>query len=248
MSAPKILLFDIETMANKAYVWGKYEQNVLSFDTHWYMLCFAYKWLDQKIPHIYALPDFKGYKRDKLNDKKLCIKLWELFNQADIIIGHNSDSFDIKRANARFAYHKLKPPKPYKSVDTLKIARKYFKFESNKLDDLGDHFNLGRKVTHTGWDLWLGCAVRDEKKSWDKMKEYNKQDIRLLEKVYLELRPWMDNHPNHNLYADLINVCPVCGGKLIRRGYRYTRVAKRQQFKCSKCGAWCSKPVYSIVR
>ena len=245
---PRVLLFDIETMANKAFVWGKYEQDVLSFEKQSYMLTFSYKWLDEKKARVASLPDYKDYKKDKTNDKALCLDLWRLFDEADVVVGHNSESFDIKKANARFVQHGFPPPKPFKSVDTLKISRRYFKFESNKLDDLGQSLGVGRKIVHTGWDLWLGCAVRDEKSAWDKMAEYNKQDVLLLERVYLKLRPWMINHPNFNLYAETENFCPACGGKLERRGYRFNRTTKYQQFKCLDCGSWSSKPITGLIR
>lgn len=118
---PKVLLFDIETMANLVYVWGKYEQNVIAYERHWYMLTFAYKWLGDKKTYVKSLPDYSMYKKDKYNDIELIKDLWKLFDEADIIIAHNGNSFDIKKANARFIKHKLKPPSPYRSVDTIQI-------------------------------------------------------------------------------------------------------------------------------
>ena len=42
----KVLIFDIETAPSLGWVWGKYDQDVISFEKHWYMLSFAAKWLD----------------------------------------------------------------------------------------------------------------------------------------------------------------------------------------------------------
>ena len=243
----KILLFDIETMASTGFVWGKYQQDVIEFEQYSYMLAFAYKWLDEKKAHVVGLPDFKGYKKDRTNDKELCRSLWELLDEAEIVCGHNSDKFDIKKANARFAYYNFKPYSPFNKIDTLKVARKHFKFESNKLDDLGDYLRLGRKVTHTGFKLWKDCAD-GKMKAWRLMKKYNKQDVMLLEKVYLHLRPWMDNHPNYNVHNETVDLCPACGGHLHRRGFRITRARRYQRFQCQKCGAWSAKPIFSVVR
>ena len=44
----------------------------------------------------------------------------------------------------------MPPPSPYKTIDTLKIARKYFGFNSSKLDDLGRVLGAGEKVRHGG--------------------------------------------------------------------------------------------------
>jgi hypothetical protein len=235
----KILLFDLETTPNLGYIWGKYEQDVLEFTRDWYILTFAYKWLGEKTTHAYALTDFKTYKKEPENDRELVQKLWTLFDEADIIIAHNGDEFDIKKAQAKFVQHQLPPPTPFKTIDTKKIAKRYFKFDSNKLDDLGGYLNLGHKIQTGGFELWKGC-MKGEKKAWKKMVRYNKQDVVLLEKVYLTLRPWTDNHPNLNLLNETQG-CPVCGGThLQRRGYRLTRSSKFIRYQCQDCGAWSS--------
>lgn len=234
----KILLFDIETSPNLSYVWGKWEQNILSVKENWYMISFCAKWLDKKQILCHSLPDYSGYKKDKTNDHKLVVELWKLFNQADIIIAHNGDEFDIKKANALFLKHGLKPPTPYKTVDTKKVAKKYFRFDSNSLDDLGQYLQLGRKLKHPGFDLWLGCMVGDSS-AWNLMVRYNKQDVTLLEKVYLTMLPWMTNHPNLNLLHDTLHSCPNCGSdKLQSRGFVMTRTAKYQRYQCQDCGSW----------
>lgn len=234
----KILLLDIETSPNLGYIWGKYEQDVISFKEEWIMLCFSVKWLGDKKTEVYALPDFKGYEKDRFNDEKLVRKLWEYLNEADIVIAHNGDSFDVKKSNARFIYHRVEPPAPYKTIDTLKVARKYFKFNSNKLDDLGQHLGLGKKEETGGFKTWLGCMNGDSK-VWSVMKKYNKQDVILLERVYLRLRSWMTNHPNMNLINATTNHCPICGhDKVQKRGFSLLKNGGRQKYQCKSCGGW----------
>ena len=82
------------------------------------------------------------------------------------------DEFDIKKANARFIYHGLKPTKFYLSIDTKKVAKKYFKFDSNSLSSLGEYLGLGEKVDTGGYSLWKGCLLGDPA-SWKKMKMRN---------------------------------------------------------------------------
>lgn len=248
MQLAKTLLYDIETAPNLAYVWGKWEQNAIAFERSWYILTFAYKWLDDKKVRAFSLPDFDGYKDDKTNDKALCAELWKLFNEADVVIGHNSDAFDNKKSYARFVQHKFAPPAPFQSVDTKKVAKRHFKFDSNKLDDLGDYLGVGRKMVHTGFDMWLGCIVRDDPKEWDRMVKYNKQDVLLLERVYHAMRPYMNNHPNANVYNETLANCPNCGGsRLIRNGWRPTRTGRYQRYQCTDCGAWSSASKNSSV-
>jgi len=233
----RVLLFDIETAPNLAYVWGKYEQDVLAYKKELYMLSFSYKWLGTNTVYAHSLPEYKIYKKDRENDVELIQDLWKLFDEADIIIAHNGDKFDIRMANSFFAFHGMKPPAPYKTVDTLKVARAKFKFNSNKLNDLGEYLKLGSKVETGGFKLWTGCLAND-KESWRLMVKYNKQDVVLLEKVYLTLRPWMTNHPNLNINYET-NLCPVCGSdKMQCRGFGYTLIGKYQRYQCQKCGKW----------
>lgn len=234
----KILIFDIETMANLAYVWGKYEQDVIDFEREWFILCFAYKWYGEKKVHTVSLPDFQLYKKDKENDLHVVQVLWDLFNQADVIMTHNGDAFDIKKVNARFVFHKLPPPSPYKTIDTKKVAKRYFNFNSNKLDDLGRYLGVGRKLPNTGWNLWKRCYLGDEK-AWKEMLKYNKQDVVLLENIYEKFKPYMLNHPNRQAYNLNRASCPNCGHKHSHsRGYEMRVGYKINRLQCKGCGRW----------
>lgn len=227
----KVLFFDIETAPNLAYVWGKYEQDVIAFKEEWHLLSVAYKWLgDSK---VYCITN-KGQGTD---DKNLAKHLRDLFDKADVVVAHNGDAFDIKKVRARFAYHDIKPPSQFASVDTMKVARRYFNLNSNRLNDLGIYFKVGEKVKHTGFDLWLGC-LRDDAASWKLLEKYNKQDVVLLEKVYHKLLPWMDRHPNMALLHNR-DGCPKCGSsKVIKDGIRANSMAIQQQWKCKKCSGY----------
>lgn len=231
----KILFLDIETAPSLGWVWGKWQQNVIDFKRDWYMLSFAYKWAHEDQVHTVGLIDFKSYNRDIENDKRLLKKLWALLNEADIVVAHNGDSFDLPKINTRFLTHKLPPPSPYKTVDTLKIARKVFAFDSNKLDDLGRYLGVGRKIPNTGFHLWKGCMSGDPE-SWRLMKEYNGHDVELLEKVYSLVRAWDKNHPNVNQGQQ---ACPTCASfNVQRRGFNYTLLRKKQRFHCLNCRRW----------
>lgn len=234
-------------MANLVYTWELYEQDVIKVIKPWHILSFAYKWLGEKTVHAFSLPDFSGYNKNKEDDKAICLRLWKLFNEASVVIAHNGTQFDVKKSMARFLVHGLPPPKPFKQVDTRVIAKKYFRFNSNKLDSLGEMLGIGKKLSTGGFDLWLGCA-RGDKKAWKIMVEYNKQDVVLLEKVYLKMLPYIQGHPNFNVLNGTSEQCPNCGGDTQRRGFAVNRVAKLQRFQCKECGAWSSKPLKGVLR
>ena len=232
----KILLLDIETKPHLGYVWQKYDQNVIAFKEYGSLLSYSYKWLGED--KVYAVG---------LNTKtprQLIHSLYCLFNEAEIIIAHNGDSFDIKMANQYFIREGFNPPHTYKTIDTKKLAKEKFRFVSNKLDDLGDYLGLGRKVQTGGFELWLGC-MKNEKASWKLMLDYNKQDVLLLEKVYMRLRPWC-KHPNLNLNKG-INKCPVCqSNKLQSRGFQFNATNKYHRYQCMECGKWSRGDVEKI--
>ena len=231
----KILFIDLETSPNISYTWGKWEQDVIEFLEEGHLLCFSYKWLGEKTVHSLSMPDFKCYKFDKKSDFQLVAELHKLFEKADIICGHNAISFDIKMANRFFLKNGLPPVSEYKIVDTKVLAKSKFRFNSNKLDELGNYLGLGRKLHTEGFALWKGCMSGDMK-SWDKMVKYNKQDVLLLEKVYDKLVPWC-KHPI--VYVD--NKCHVCGSdNIIHRGYSYQDSGKSRKPKmvCKNCLRW----------
>lgn len=238
----KILIFDIETSPNIGYTWGKYEQNVVEFTQDWHIMSVAWKWLGENKTHVVALPDFPTlYKKDKTNDVNVVAQLHALFDKADIIIAHNGDQFDIKKANARFVAHGFPPPSDYKQLDTKKIAKQYFKFDSNKLDDLGKYLGLGRKIDTGGFELWKGCMSGD-KSAWRKMCAYNKQDVILLEKIYLKMRPWIRRHPNVAVLENR-GKCPSCTGeRLQKRGFTLLGTKTRvQRYQCQDCASWTNE-------
>jgi hypothetical protein len=232
-----IVYLDIETAPQLGYSWGVWETNIIEVYRDWYMLSFAVK-INDGPTKAYALPDYKGYKKDKTNDYLLIKDLWNILDGADVVVAHNADAFDVKKSNARFLVHKLPPPSPFKTVDTLKLARTKFRFDSNKLDDLCRYLDIGRKLPHEGKDTWLGCMSGDPK-SWKTMVKYNKHDVDLLYEVYMRLRPWATNHPPIGVLVGRPEACPICGSdKLQARGTSVTRKHKYHRFHCQSCGGW----------
>jgi uncharacterized protein YprB with RNaseH-like and TPR domain len=166
-----------------------YEQNVLGFVKEWELLTFAYKWLGEKEVHIVSRRHPKTS-----TDKAMARALKDVLEQADIVVAHNGMSFDDKKSNAKFIQHGLGPVKPFIAIDTKRVAKQSFMFNSNSLDNLGNLLGVGRKLKHNGFALWEGCMAGD-KKSFETMEKYNVQDVLLLERVYRKFEPWIvKNH------------------------------------------------------
>lgn len=236
VEAPKILLFDLETAPLMAYLWGMYNQNlnISQIITPYYIITWSAKWLgDSKVMSDAVTPE----EAKKQDDFRIVKKLWELFDQADIVIAHNSIGFDVPHSNARFLFHGLNPPSSYRIIDTLKVARKQFNLPSNKLDYIAGVLNIEHKI-ETTFSLWKGCMEGDQK-SLDYMRKYNEKDVYILEEIYLRLRPWIKNHPNFNVYTSDNDGCSVCGSKNMKRNGSYPAVVDSYpSFQCQDCGSF----------
>ncbi len=234
---PKILLWDLESSPIVGTTWKTYDTSLVWIEREWHLLSFSAKWLGGK-QITKALPDYEGYETNAHDDTALVTELHALLEQADVLVAHNGDRFDQKKVNARFIFHGLKPPRPKASVDTCKAAKRYFAFTSNRLDALGEYLKVGRKAKTGGFELWKQCLSGDPK-AWSRMRKYNAQDVRLLEAVYLKLRPWMLNHPSMVLLRDDTFGCRNCGSRQVKKnGTKLTTSGKRQMYTCTSCGSW----------
>lgn len=230
----KILLFDIETSPATALVWGgrKYEVDILKFVKNWEVMSVAWKYLGEKKTYCLTAPECGGK-----DDKRLVREIHKLLTSADIVVGHNAISFDIKKIRARAVFHGMEPIHELSVIDTKRVAKSHFGFDSNSLDDLGEYLKVGRKMKHEGLELWLKC-MKGDKKAWANLKSYNKQDVELLEKVYLKLRPSIPNHPSVALLRDHGPGCPHCGSEdITRNGTRVRFKTIAQRWVCHSCCA-----------
>jgi hypothetical protein len=229
----KILMIDIETSPNLAHVWGLWQQNVglpqLLESTE--MMCFAAKFLGDRRTQFYST---FHHGREQMVQHA-----WDLMNEADVVMGWNSKSFDEKHLNREFLEAGLRPPSPTKSLDLMHAVKKKFRLPSNKLQYVSTLLGTAGKVQHEGHELWIKCLAGDEK-AWTRMRKYNIQDVDLLQEVYEALLPWIDGHPAVALYSGTEeDVCTNCGSTdLKREGYAYTKVSKFQRFVCRGCGKW----------
>jgi hypothetical protein len=242
MTGPRTLVIDIETLPIEAYVWQLFDVNVAlnQIRTEWSIASYAAKWVGEK--RIYY-DDTGGRGKKKVrDDKKLMGGLHELLNDADVVVGQNHKKFDLRKINARFIEHGLKPPSPFKTVDTTVEARRYFGFTSKKLEWMSKHLTDTPKDAHKefpGFELWTECLA-DNPRAWREMKKYNIRDVEATERVYLRLLPWMKTHPNAGIFFEDKDVrCPKCGSNhLQRRGYDTTQQGKYPRFQCQECGGW----------
>lgn len=234
LEQPKVLIIDIETSPTKAYVWRMWKENVGNnqvIDSS-YIMTVSAKWLGED--------DIMYYETRTEDDSEVLRNIIGLLNEANYVVAHNGDRFDLARINTDAIKHSMNPPTPYKSIDTLKIARKHFKFERNTLEHLAQFLGCSPKLKHqkfSGFELWRECLNGNDE-AWKEMMVYNMQDVATLEEVYLKLRPWHKECPNAGAVIEHYDpVCSKCGSANIKRnGYSYTDVSKFEVYTCKKCG------------
>lgn len=195
---PKILVLDIETAPLQAYAWGLFDQNIPldMIIQDWFILSWSAKWLGEPESKV-MYKDQRNKKGKRLtNDKPMLKKLWKLMDEADVILGQSSIRFDLPRLNARFIKHKMGPPSTYKKLDTLKMARKYFGFSSNKLAAMSDNLCVKyKKLDHgrfPGTKLWTEC-LKGNINAWREMESYNIRDIMSTEELFTILAEFDNN-------------------------------------------------------
>lgn len=234
---PKILLLDIETVMMEAYIWFQGKQRISDNQIikDWNIVAWAAKWLFDT-ENIWGIQT--PTEAIERNDFRLIKEVWKVMDDADIIIGHNLNRFDIRKLNSRFLEYGFMPPSPYKTIDTLKVAKKNFSLSSYKLNFLAKFLGVQGKL-HTDYDLWKQCLQGDPK-ALKLMSKYNIQDVLVLEDVYVKLRPWIKSHPSLSLYMDVdVPVCENCGSIDIEFKGKYytTNVNRYKAFRCNECGA-----------
>ena len=237
----KILIVDIETAPMLAYLYGMYDQSigVEQVVAHKYILSIACKWAHEDT--IYYTD--QRNRLDLEDDKPILEWLMPFFEEANIVVGQNSERFDIRTINARIEYHQMKRYSDFRQQDTKKIAKKNFDLPSYSLAYMGEYFQLkNRKTTHTkfsGFSLWREIVLNKNQEAFAEMEVYNKQDVLTTEELWKRLVKW-DDKVSYSVYSeDAMPKCDCGCLDLRKNGFRWKNKGKYQRYSCFDCG----KPV-----
>jgi hypothetical protein len=229
----KRLFFDIETSPNVVYSWRIGYNLTLTPDNIIYerkIICISYKWEDSE--KIYSL------KWDKNQcDKQMLIDFIKQANQADELIAHNGDRFDIKWIRTRCIFHRIPMFPQYKTLDTLKKAKNGFNFNSNKLDYIAQFLGVGAKVKHSGFDMWKK-VMKNDPEAMDEMVNYCEGDIIVLEDVYFTMQNYIKTNTHNGVINNNLKYsCPSCGSEhseLLKNNVTAMGTIKRLM-ECNDC-------------
>ena len=221
----KILLLDVETAPLSGAIWSIWQQGISlnQIQNDWFILSYSASWLGSG---EVMYEDLRGIV-DKEDDTKLLQSLWNLLDEASIVVAHNGRKFDCKKINARLILNGFSKPSPYRIVDTLELVKKEFAFTSAKLEYLTDKLCSEKKQKHDkypGYTLWAEC-LKDNLDAWKCMEEYNKADVTSLEELYHVLSSWCAL-PNYDVYLDDVDM-----SDWEETGYCYTNLAKYQVYR-----------------
>jgi DNA polymerase elongation subunit (family B) len=235
----KRLYFDIEVSANVGLFWQsgfKLNIGTENIIKERAIICICYKWEEDK--DVYYLHWDK-----KQCDKKLLQDFIKIANEADELVGHNGDKFDLSWIRTRCLFHRIDMFPTYVTIDTLKVARSKFRFNSNRLDYIGKFLGLGQKI-HTDFNLWKDIMLNNDKTALNKMIDYCIQDVVLLEKVHKELLLHIPAKTHYGvIFGAYKGSCPECGSDdLVRNNKRVTASGVvKIQMRCNTCGKFHTK-------
>jgi DNA polymerase III alpha subunit (gram-positive type) len=245
MPDPRVLVLDIETSPMLVYVWNLKDQyvNLNQMVEDWHIMAWSAKWLGEPASKIQYY-DLRDHKRG--DDLPILRPLWKLLNKADIVLTQNGKAFDAKKINARFMLHGMKPPRPYRHIDTYLISKKVADFTSHSLEYLTDKFCVKyKKLSHhnfPGLKLWVEC-LKGNIAAWNEMRLYNIHDVLSTEEFYQRIRAWApESTPKPFVRQKGSMTCETCGdaGRMTRRGLAVKQKLKYQRWQCQTCGGWAT--------
>lgn len=237
------MFWDIETSPNIMFSWRCGRKLTLDYHNiiqERAIICICWKWEGEKVVHALTW--------DAGDDKAMLEAFSEEVKLADEMVAHNGDNFDIKWFNSRRLVHDLEPLPPAKTIDTLKIARRHFNFNSNRLDYLGSLLLEEGKIK-TEFDMWRQVVLRNDAASLRKMVRYCKKDVVLLERVWQKLRDYEQAATHAGVLKTGIHydrwTCPHCASANVsaqKKRATATGIVK-YQMQCKDCGRY-----YQVAR
>jgi len=236
MSKIKRCFFDIETSMIEGRFWHigrKVNLGPENITKEAKIICICYKWQNEKQVHALTW--------DKNQDETEMLRQFvEVLNQADEIVGHNGKAFDLKWLMWEMLKHRIPAFPSYKIVDTLSLMRSKFRAPSNRLNYLCQVLFGKQKEETGGIQLWHDVMDGD-KKALKKMVNYCKQDVLLLEELFLLIEDYAPQYTHVGVLEGNPNwSCPKCGSTNVQsRGPSVTAMGTvRYRCRCSDCGRW----------
>lgn len=231
----RILTIDVERQRGKWEVrrWDPYPPKFLSMETMVFrprIMSFAAKWhTSDEVIYV--------DERGRNGQQRMVKAMYELVNQADVLVTFNGERADIPWMKEEFRYAGLPKPMPSKSIDLYKQLKGEFALPYRSLRYAAREFGNIPKIETSGLDLWERCEQGDEE-AWALMEAYNKQDVLATEDLWFDTLPWLNGTTHLGvLIGDGEARCPNCGSTALTAQPRPARayVREYQAFRCDDC-------------
>jgi len=106
--------------------------------------------------------DIDAFKRDNTNDKSVLERLFHELNKAQIVLGYNTERFDLKFLRSRAAFWGIPFPVGFYHGDIYTAVRRVFTLHSKSLDSVAAHLGLSLK-TPIRPHIWLDALNVSER-------------------------------------------------------------------------------------
>lgn len=233
MSDLKILAIDIETMPALVWTYDLFRP----FISHKQIVepsrisCFSYQWYGQK--KVGFVSEYHDTREGMIE------KLWELLDEADVVLGYNTKRFDYPWILGELMAEGKTKPSPVKHIDLYQTTKQNTRFLSRKLDYVSERLLGDKKIDVNTMTLAIECGSKDPEvaaKAWAKMKRYSVKDTALMFPLFERIRSYVKMP--HPVASDGIS-CHSCKSlNLQRRGTEKTLVSEYQRYRCNDCGSW----------
>lgn len=236
MSA-RIAILDIERIPLKfeGEAWSLNDMKGRRIPVEWVTrwprtICFAYRWHGERKITGHAEWDEGGYEG-------MLRAAHAVYDEADVIVGHNIAAFDTRKLQGGWAELGLGKPSPWRHFDTLQVARKELGFEANHLATLTQRFGIRTKTDKYSIAM-AEAAVAGDVKQQRRIMTYCKGDIDASTDLFDYLRPW--GSLNFAAYSDdEERRCRSCESTNVqRRGYARKLKGTYPRYQCQDCGVW----------
>ena len=230
------LFYDIETSPNVVLSWRVGNKVNLPHDNileERKIICISWKWEnDDKV--------FSLNWDENQCDRAMVEQFVEVLHQAEETVGHNSDHFDMKWIRTRALYHGIPVSPNIKQVDTLKMARKLFYMNSNRLDYISKFLGNEGKLS-TEYGMWKKILLNNDREELVKMVTYCEQDVKELEKIFKTMRSYSKTATHFGVIETGQRCCCTeCGSKNLKYSKRLvtSRGTLTHELKCDDCGTY----------
>lgn len=228
----RLLLFDIETFG-------------FNFNADaGFIMCISYKFKGDKKVTTITRDNPTEWTKKAQDDESICKKFAKVIEEADMIAGWNSRSFDWRFLQTRMLKHHLGYLPPVPHWDGLNEARRSLKMRRS-LENIGKFFGLRQEKEKMDLaEVWMPAGAGDPVALRQVIKRCE-TDVILLEEAYDLLAPLSKVHPNVSLIDVVAEGCPICKStKLQKRGKVFALRHYRERYHCQNCGRWStSEPI-----